>query len=189
MLKFRIHLSKPLWGRIFAVRKRRQTDRRAYLASRCAEGDDVHTFRMQGGWVRQQVGARSDTFWRKTNGVAKEEGTFLEKSRKLDPSRIFFMASHGVSAHSASWVERLVRTRGVQRDGPRASKGVVIFRALTFSWISFGQMQFAFGLFAKCFRLLSWHIFKKWIYTPAYVINEMTHIHDSEKCQMLMNGQ
>lgn len=159
--QFWIHLSMLFRGRIFAVRKRRQTDRRAYIASRCAEGDDVHTFSMQEGWIRQQVGARSDTFWRKTHGVVKEERTFLEKSRKLDPSRIFFMASHGVSAHNTSWIERLVRTRRVQREGFRSSKGIVIFRALTFSWISFGQIWFAFGLFAKCFRLLSWHVFKK----------------------------
>ncbi|TGZ52413.1 hypothetical protein DBV15_10265 [Temnothorax longispinosus] len=86
---------KPIEGRISrpAVRKGM-----TYIRSVC-----------KGAGVRQQVGARSDTFWRKTYGVAKEEGTFLEKSRKLDPSRIFFMASHGVSAHSASWMlERLI---------------------------------------------------------------------------------
>lgn len=48
-------------------------------------------------------------FGRKTNGVAEEEGTFLEESRKLDPSRIFFMASHGVSAHP--WMENALYAR------------------------------------------------------------------------------
>lgn len=119
---------------IFTIRERRQTHRRAYLASRCAKGDDVH---MQGGWYSGRS-VSGDTFWRKMNGVAKGEGTFLEESRKLDPSRIFFMASYGVSAHNASRIERLVCTWGVQRDGSRSSKGIVIFRALTFSWISFG---------------------------------------------------
>lgn len=155
--KFQIHLSRLFRERIFAVRKQRQTDRRAYIASCCAEGDDVHTFSMQGGWIRQQIGARSDTFRRKTYGVVKEEGTFLEKSRKLDPSRIFFMASHGVSAHST-----VDRTHCTHAKGPTwgtsFEQGVVIFRALTFS---LGQIWFAFGLFAKCFRLLSWHVFKK----------------------------
>lgn len=163
MLKFRIRPLKLFQGRIFAIRKRRQTDWRG--VSRiplCGRGWRTYVQYARVAGYGKQVGARSDTFWRKMYGVAKEKRTFLQKSRKLDPSRIFFMASHGVSAHSASWIERLVRTQGVQRDDSLSSKGVVIFRALTFSWISFGQMRFAFGLFAECFRLLSWHVFKKY---------------------------
>lgn len=105
-------LSWSLWGRIFTVRERRQTDRRRISHPTVWKGMMyIHTLSIERGIGSAAGRCQGWYFWRKTNGVVKEEGTFLEKSRKLDPSRIFFMGSRGVSAHGTSRMERLVRTQ------------------------------------------------------------------------------
>jgi len=84
-----------------------------------------------GGFSGRSVPGRS--FWRKTNGVVKEkrgkeeEEAFHEKSWELDPSRIFFMESRGVSAARSVADEEASCThaRAPQHDGPHSrAKGL-----------------------------------------------------------------
>ena len=127
MLKFRIRPLKLFQGRIFAIRKRRQTDRRAYLTSRCTEGDDVRTFCMQ-EWLRQAGWCQKRYFLEKDVRSGERRGDISAEKPEARPVTDFLYGKP-----RGFRVERLVRTQGVQHDDSRSSKGVVIFRALTFS--------------------------------------------------------